>query len=227
MDDLFDLTDLPLQTLFQASPYPWVWLRHLNDALPAFPPRCDFARFPGVDFDEREGRIHVEDGVTILPGAHIYGPVYIAAGVTIGHNALVRGGCLICEGCFLGHAVEVKHSILLPHATCGHRNYVGDSVLGHRVNMGDGSGIANLRADRDPTKTIKVGWKDEVLDTGMRKLGAFVGDDGSIGCRATLQPGTILGRESLVYPNIAVGRTHPPRTVLRPSYTIIAEPRDS
>lgn len=225
MEDLFDLTDLSHPDLFLSSSYPWEWLMHLEESLRALSEQYATEHFPGANFHPEGGPIHLEEGVKILAGAQIYGPVYIGAGAMIGHHAVVRGGCLVSAGCSVGHAVELKHAILLPGATCGHRNYIGDSILGRRVNMGDGSGTANLRADRDPKKTIKVFWKGAVMDTGLRKFGALVGDDSSIGCRATLQPGTVLGKGCLVYPNIAVGRTHPARVVLSPDYRIVSTPR--
>lgn len=227
MVTLFDLHELPFQALFDASPFPWVWLQHLSDALRVGGFDHPIEKlFPDVGFDLSQGPVWIEPDVKIKAGAQIYGPAYIGPGVTIGHHALVRDGCLLAAGSSLGHAVEVKHSILLPGATCGHRNYIGDSVLGRDVNMGDGSGTANLRADRDPRKTIKVEWEGTVLDTGLRKFGALVGDRCSIGCRTTLQPGAVLGPDCLVYPNIAVGRTHAQGMVLMPSYTVVSKPRD-
>ncbi|MBI5654649.1 hypothetical protein HZC53_03290 [Candidatus Uhrbacteria bacterium] len=213
LDSLFDLHGLNvLSGLVDASAYPWEWLEALCVYISE---NCRGAcELPsdGVRYDWSKGPIFISEGARVQTGAVVYGPAYIGPNCVIGHNALVRGGAMILDGCELGHCVEVKHSILLPGAHCGHRNYIGDTVIGRGVNFGDGSGTANLRADRNPKKTIKVTWDGQVVDTGLRKFGALVGDGSSIGCRATLNPGTILGKECLVLSNVSVSRTHPARS---------------
>lgn len=213
LESLFDLKETDeFSQLFDPKKYPWQWL----DVLPGFI-RENFDEsgvlpLGDIKYHEAGGPIYVGPGTRIMSGVVIYGPAFIGPGCIIGHNVLIRDGALIADGCILGHCVEVKHSILLDHTHCGHRNFIGDSVIGRNVNFGDGAGTANLRGDRDPKKTIKVTWDGRVLDTGLRKFGALVGDGSSISCRATLNPGTILGKDCLVLPNVSVSRTHPARS---------------
>lgn len=221
---LFDLEDIEGAYGFMRSSRPWEWIAGLDDHFAGFMQTSSHPKFRGVIIDETKGNVVIEDGAIIRTGAVIYGPTFIGQGAVVGHNALLFH-CLVMERCSIGHCVEVKHSILLPGATCGHRNYVGDSVLGRDVNMGDGSGIANLRADRDPEKTVKVTWNGEKVDTGLRKFGALVGDGSSLGCRSTLNPGTILGKGCLVMPNTVVKGTHAPRMLLSSSAELVAKPR--
>jgi NDP-sugar pyrophosphorylase family protein len=224
LKQLFDLDQTEHDMLFKAYWLPWEWVAGLRVYLRSFPSRTP-SDLPGdVTVDEAEGNVHIEDDVVIRPGVAIYGPTFIGRGTFVNHGALLRGG-LIMNHCSIGHCVEIKNSILLPYATCGHRNYVGDSVLGRDVNMGDGSGIANLRADRDPAKTIKVTWGGERIDTGLQKFGALVGSGTSLGCRSTLNPGTILGKNCLVMPNTVVRGTYPSGTMLMWSAETIAKDR--
>ena len=230
MQDLFDLKDLESIGLFDSAVPPWEWLKRLEAFL--FSLRLEPVQETTYwhneahrQFDLTRGPVYVLPGTVIHPSAVIQGPACIGVGVRIGPHALIRDSCLIMDHCSIGHASEIKHAILFPRAVCGHRNFVGDSILGRHVNMGNGSSTANLRVDRDPKRTTRVTWNGEVVDTGLRKFGALVGDESSIGCQATLQPGTILGRGCLVHPNIAVSRTHPAETELSPSYAVLATPR--
>lgn len=175
--------------------------------------------------DESEGPIFVEYDACVQFGAVLKGPLYIGHGVKIAYHAVVRDGAVIMDGCRVGHASEIKGSILLPGAVSGHRNYIGDSVIGRNVNFGDASGTANLRGDRDPDKTIEITWDGASIDTGRKKLGALVGDGSSIGCRATLCPGSILGKNVLVYPNQLVVGTVPDNHEVAPAQRAKVRPR--
>lgn len=224
LESLFDLNSLGiLSGLVDANAYPWEWLEALCGYIgEKCRGMCDLPS-TGAKYDWSMGPIFISEGARVQSGAVIYGPAYIGANCVVGHGALIRGGAMILDGCELGHCVEIKHSIILPGTHCGHRNYIGDSIVGRDVNFGDGSGTANLRADRDPKKTIKVTWEGKVLDTGLRKFGALVGDRSSLGCRSTLNPGTILGKECLVLSNVSVSRTHPPRTQFSNPEPIVSE----
>lgn len=154
------------------------------------------------------GALHMPEGAYVGPYAMIEGPVWLGPGAYIGHGAFVRGPAVIMAGARVGHASEVKRSIFLPGARAPHFNYVGDSILGRDVNLGAGVKIANFKTFGD---TIRM---DEE-ETGLRKLGAAVGDGVSIGCNAVLSPGTVIGSRTIVYNGALVRGTIPADTVVK------------
>ena len=143
------------------------------------------------------GPVVVEEGATIKSGVTIEGPVYVDRGATVGPNAYVRGSTYLGPDTTVGNAVEVKNSILMTGATVGHLSYVGDSVLGRRVNFGAGTKVANLRHDGEPI-TLTV--KGERVSTGRRKLGVIVGDDAKTGINTSLNAGVVLGARTMTRP---------------------------
>ncbi|MGA1870890.1 MAG: glucose-1-phosphate thymidylyltransferase [bacterium] len=164
---------------------------------------------PGVYlFDDR---IIIGSGTVIEPGALIKGPAVFGDNTEIRQGAYVRGDCLVGDGCVVGHATEIKGSIMLDGAKAGHFAYIGDSILGMKVNLGAGTKLANLRVI-EGTISIKSG--KNRYNTHRRKLGAIIGDQTETGCNAVTSPGTLLGPHSIVYPCVAVppgyypGRTH-------------------
>ncbi|CAI8290845.1 MAG: hypothetical protein CMA41_05980 [Euryarchaeota archaeon] len=169
----------------------------------------------GVDYvtiDERKGPVHVEEGATIEPHVHLIGPCLIEANATIRSHAYVREYTWMMVGSLLGHASESKHSLFFPGAKAPHFNYVGDSILGSNVNLGAGVKLSNLRNDGQP---IGIWFDDVRRETGLRKFGAILGDDVQLGCNAVTNPGTILGKSSMVHPNTTVSGYHSNGSVLR------------
>ena len=157
--------------------------------------------------------IHLAPGCKVEPGALIYGPSFIGPGSEVRQGAYLRGGCLIGAGCVVGHTTEVKNSVMLDGAKAGHFAYLGDSVLGRGVNLGAGTKLANLKIIDRPYR-ITAG--DETHTIDRRKFGAILGDGVETGCNSVTNPGTILGRRSLVAPCVSVpGGYHPPKSVLR------------
>ena len=148
------------------------------------------------------------DGVFIHPDAEIgefvriEGPSYVGANAEIRHSAYLRKGSWICDGAVVGHSSEVKNSILLPNSKAPHFNYVGDSILGFGVNIGAGVKLSNVRNDGgDIAVTLENG---EKVDTGLRKLGALIGDDSQLGCNVVTNPGSIIVPCSMISPNETV-----------------------
>ena len=169
----------------------------------------------GVEYltiDERKGPVHVQEGASIEPHVHLIGPCLIETNTTIRSHAYVREYTWMMSGSLLGHASESKHSLFLPGAKAPHFNYVGDSVLGSNANLGAGVKLSNLRNDG---KYIGIWLNDVRRETGLRKLGAILGDDAQLGCNAVTNPGTVLGKSSMVHPNTTVSGYHPDGSVLR------------
>jgi NDP-sugar pyrophosphorylase family protein len=129
----------------------------------------------------------------------IKGPAIIGRNCEIRHNAYIRGPVLIGDHCTIGNASEVKNVLLFNHSAVPHFNYVGDSILGYRAHLGAGVKISNLKLDGT---SVTVEFEGARVDTGLRKFGALVGDGVEVGCNAVLNPGSILGRGSAVYPNV-------------------------
>ena len=137
-------------------------------------------------------------GTRVERGAVILGPAIIGDKCQIRSHAYIRENCYIGNSCVVGHASELKNTILFNHAMTPHFNYVGDSVLGCRVNLGAGSILSNLRLDG---KEIFIKLKDNDIPTGRRKLGAILGDDCQVGCNAVCNPGTLMGPNTFIFPN--------------------------
>lgn len=165
-----------------------------------------------VTIDERKGLVHVEEGAIVEPHVHLIGPCLIESKATIRSHAYVREYTWMMTESLLGHASESKHSLFLPRAKAPHFNYVGDSILGSNVNLGAGVKLSNLRNDG---QHIGI-WLDDVRrETGLRKFGAILGDNAQLGCNAVTNPGTVLGKSSMVHPNTTVSGYHADDSVVR------------
>jgi len=199
--DYFDLSQLYFADLFEDATNVWEALSGLDEYIAA---QFESGRMKGNYHDKSD--IFVGNNTTIVEGARIEGPAIIGKNCTIGHGAYIRGGCVIGDNVRIGHAVEVKHSIILSDAAIAHFNYVGDSIIGNHVNVSAGAVCANFRLDK---KQIVVKMSDQRIETGLKKLGAIVGDGSNVGVNAVLNPGTILGKDCVVYPLTNVRGVHP------------------
>ena len=158
-----------------------------------------------ITFDQSNGPVIIEQSAIVEPSTHFIGPCYIGNEAVIRHGAYVREYSWICSTAVVGHASEVKHSILLPGAKAPHFNYVGDSILGKAVNLGAGVKLSNLRNDG---AEVYLRIDDDRRPSGLRKFGAILGEGCQLGCNAVTNPGTILGRNSTVWPNVTVTGVH-------------------
>jgi len=158
-------------------------------------------------------RIRIGKGVLVEPGAFIKSPTIIGDRTEVRHGAYIRGNCLIGKDCVVGHVTEVKHTIFLDGAKAGHFAYLGDSILGNGVNLGAGTKLANLRFIKGD---ISISAPGAVVKTGLRKLGAILGDQVQTGCNSVTNPGTLLGKKSMVIPNTTVpSGYHPDSSLIR------------
>jgi bifunctional N-acetylglucosamine-1-phosphate-uridyltransferase/glucosamine-1-phosphate-acetyltransferase GlmU-like protein len=148
-----------------------------------------------------DDQIQLGEGTVVEPGALIKGPAIIGRHTEVRQGAYIRGKCIVGDRCVVGHTTEMKGSVLLDGAKAGHFAYIGDSILGRNTNLGAGTKLANLKLSGD---TVRIPFKGQVIDTGLRKFGAIIGDDTEIGCNAVTNPGTLLGRGSAVFPTVSV-----------------------
>jgi UDP-N-acetylglucosamine diphosphorylase / glucose-1-phosphate thymidylyltransferase / UDP-N-acetylgalactosamine diphosphorylase / glucosamine-1-phosphate N-acetyltransferase / galactosamine-1-phosphate N-acetyltransferase len=195
--DLFDLPEslLAFRPFFLPEAFPWEWIQQIGPALACFPFE-PLARPvpPGVHI---EGPVFIHPSVKLPPYAAIYGPTWIGPESEIRPGAYIRGHVIAGRGCVLGNSCEFKNCLLMDRVEVPHFNYVGDSVLGTKAHLGAGVILSNLRLDRQPVR-VRLG--ERRFDTGLRKFGAIFGDGAEAGCNAVLQPGSILGKGSIVYP---------------------------
>ena len=160
-----------------------------------------------------DDQVHIAPGAVVEPGALLKGPTYIGPGSEVRQGAYLRGGCLVGVGCVVGHTTEMKNSIMMDGAKAGHFAYLGDSILGKDVNLGAGTKLANLKIVERPYH-LKAG--DSMYHVARRKFGAIMGDGVQTGCNSVTNPGTVLGRGSLVAPCTSVaGGYYKPKSVIR------------
>ena len=196
--DLFDLTQTEHAAIFTDCQYAWDALKKIGGYLkanlkPELKNKCDGVAFIGDDVFIGEGTV-VEDGVMIK------GPAIIGKNCQIRHNAYIRENVIIGDNCVVGNSTEIKNSLFFNHAAAPHFNYVGDSILGHKAHLGAGVKISNFKVFPGNI-TVEIDGKP--FDTGLRKFGALLGDGAEVGCNAVLNPGSIIGRGAVVYPNVA------------------------
>lgn len=210
-DDFFELTDPLVASVFEGCEYVWQVLADLEartERLTAGTKTVLGEIVEGAFVSDQA--MFIDKGARIEPGAYVMGPAYIGRGAVVRHGAFVRENVIMLPGSVLGHASEAKHSIMLPQAHAPHFNYVGDSILGARVNLGAGTKLSNLTmvSSKDPETgkrpTLKIAIGDKEYDTGLAKLGAILGDDVQTGCNAVLNPGCLVGQRSLIYANVSL-----------------------
>jgi UDP-N-acetylglucosamine diphosphorylase / glucose-1-phosphate thymidylyltransferase / UDP-N-acetylgalactosamine diphosphorylase / glucosamine-1-phosphate N-acetyltransferase / galactosamine-1-phosphate N-acetyltransferase len=209
--ELFDLAQMPpeLHSLLEAE-FPWEILGRLDAFAAAIPTEVRGQVHPTAVLS---GRVFVDAEAKVGPHALIEGPAWLGRGAEVGHGAYLRGNVVLAPGAKVGHASEVKRSVFLPKAAAPHFNYVGDSVLGAKVNLGAGVKLANFRA---LSGTIKVG----EIDTGLRKFGAALGDGVSLGCNCVTAPGTIVGARTVAYHGVMLRGIYPADTVVKLRQTL-------
>jgi NDP-sugar pyrophosphorylase family protein len=214
--DLFDLSEFPHRDVFDGLEYGWEAISAIAPYLERYLAAADH---PNVVEGTVLGNatligtgIWIGEGTVVEPGVFIKAPALIGRHCEIRHGAYIRGNVIVGDHAVVGHTTEVKNSILLNHAQAPHFAYVGDSVLGCRVNLGAGTKLANLKIVEG---NVHVRVNGQVYDTGLRKFGALVGDDVQIGCNTVTSPGTILSPGCLVHPNTTPKGFYPPRQVVR------------
>lgn len=220
--DLFDLSQTEHGTIFDACEFAWDALRRLADYLkanlnPGLHNQCKGVAWVGDEVFIGEGTV-LEDGVMIK------GPAIIGRNCQIRHNAYFRENVIVGDNCVVGNSTELKNAILFNHSEAPHYNYIGDSILGYKAHLGAGVKISNLKVTRDNVVILHEGQR---IETGLRKFGALIGDRTEIGCNAVLNPGSILGRDSLVYPNVNWRGVLPAGHIAKNRATVEVVPRRS
>ena len=195
--DLFTLAETEHAALFHNLEYAWDALKGLKEYVaanvkPELHNRCEGRAYIGKD-------VFIGEGTVVEDGAMIKGPAIIGRNCEIRHNAYIRENVIIGDGCVIGNSCELKSAVLFNGCQVPHFNYVGDSILGFKAHLGAGVKISNVKLVPGNVMVEKDG---DPFDTGLRKFGALIGDFAEVGCNSVLNPGSILGRHSVIYPNV-------------------------
>jgi len=193
--DLFDLSQTEHAALFDGCEHAWDALKRIREYIKAhlkreLHNRCVGAAYVGDD-------VFIGSGTVLEDGVMIKGPAIIGKNCQLRHNAYLREDVIVGDGCVIGNSCEFKNSFLFNGCNVPHFSYVGDSILGHKAHLGAGVKVSNVKLVKGNV-TVEVNGKP--IDTGLRKFGALVGDNTDVGCNSVLNPGTIIGRGSIVYP---------------------------
>ena len=195
--DYLDLKQTDHAALFHGVTQAWEILMKIENYLKEHLVPANLARIHGNPVIGKQ--VFIGRGTVVEPGAYIKGPAWIGSNCQIRHGAYIRENVIIGSDCVVGNSTEIKNSFLFNGCQVPHFNYVGDSILGAKVHLAAGVIVSNLKLNGDFV-TLRVG--DSVLTTGLRKFGALIGDQAEVGCNAVLNPGTIIGRRSLIYPGV-------------------------
>ncbi len=210
---LFDLSHTAAAEYLNRFVYPWQALKGLGGFISALGATL------GDGYYSPSDGVWIHRSALVAPTAFIGAPAIIGEGSEIRHCAFIRGNALVGENCVVGNSAEIKNSILFDGVQVPHYNYVGDSVLGYKAHLGAGAITSNVKSDKTNVR-ISVGGG---IDTGLKKVGAFVGDFAEVGCNSVLNPGTVIGRNSTVYPLSSVRGVVPADSIYKNKNEIIGK----
>ena len=210
--DLFDLTHTAAGAYLAGFEYPWQALKGIKDMILSLGPTL------GEEYTEVSPAVWVHKTAKVAPTAYLGAPCVIGAGTEVRHCAFIRGSALVGENCVVGNSVELKNVILFDGVQVPHYNYVGDSILGYKAHMGAGSITSNVKSDRSLV-VVKNG--EEKIGTGLKKFGAILGDRAEVGCNSVLNPGSVIGRDTNIYPLSSVRGVVPANSIFKTSGIIV------
>ena len=207
IQELFDLDKTIAADLFRGLTYPWEALAGIKDFILALGETLS-----PEDFDHPAEGVWIAKDAKVFPSAYIGAPCIIDRGAEVRHCAFIRGSAIVGKGAVVGNSTELKNVVLFDKVQVPHYNYVGDSILGYRSHMGAGSITSNVKSDKS---LVVVKSADEAVETGRKKVGAMLGDGVEVGCNSVLNPGTVIGRGSQVYPVSCVRGVIPPNSIYK------------
>ena len=213
-ENLFDLTHSLAGKYLAGFAYPWQALKGIRELILALGPGL------GEEYEERMPQVWVHRTAVVAPTAFLGAPCIIGAGTEVRHCAFIRGSALVGGNCVVGNSVELKNVILFDNVQVPHYNYVGDSILGYKSHMGAGSVTSNVKSDQ----TLVVARNgDEKIETGLKKFGAMLGDFVEVGCNSVLNPGTVIGRNSNIYPTSCVRGVVPENSIWKTGGVVVTK----
>ena len=211
--DLYDLSHSRAGSYLECFTYPWEVLSGISELI------VEIGKtLPADEYDNPSENVWIAKDAVVFPTAHIGAPCIIGHKTEVRQCAFIRGSALVGDNCVVGNSTELKNVILFDNVQVPHYNYVGDSILGYKSHMGAGSITSNVKSDKS---LICIKADDEKIETGIQKVGAFLGDYAEIGCNSVLCPGSIIGRKSTIYPLSRVRGVVPSNTIYKNQTEIV------
>ena len=192
IEALYTLEETIAKDLFQGAVYPWEVLPKIHDFILELG-----ERLPEDEYEKVGEDVWIAKSAKVFPSAYIHGPAIIGKEAEVRHGAFIRGNAIVGEGAVVGNSTELKNVVLFNKVQVPHYNYVGDSILGYKAHMGAGSITSNVKSDK---KLVVVKTPEGGIETGMKKFGAMLGDEVEVGCGTVLNPGSVVGKQSNIYP---------------------------
>ena len=192
IENIYNLNETIAKDIFEGATYPWEVLPKIEEFIINLGKQLD-----KNEYEEKEGNIWIAKSAKVAPTAYIAGPAIIGKNAEVRHCAFIRGKAIVGEGAVVGNSTELKNVILFNKVQVPHYNYVGDSILGYKAHMGAGSITSNVKSDK---KLVIVKNKQEQIETGLKKFGAMIGDEVEVGCGSILNPGSVIGKHTNIYP---------------------------
>ena len=214
VNDLYDLNHSIAGSYLAGFSYPWEALDGIKELI------LRLGSTLGDDYAQTAPQVWVHKTAVVAPTAYLGAPCIIGPGTEVRHCAFIRGSALVGENCVVGNSVELKNVILFDNVQVPHYNYVGDSILGYRSHMGAGSLTSNVKSDKT---LVVIKSKDEAIPTGRKKVGAMVGDFVEVGCNSVLNPGTVIGRHSNIYPTSCVRGVVPENSIFKTGGIVVTK----
>ena len=207
--ELFSLDKTIAAGIFEGAVYPWEVLSKIGDYIVGLG-----NSLPQKEYYKRGDNIWIHKEATVFDSAYIAGPAIICKGAEVRHCAFIRGKAIVGECAVVGNSTELKNVILFNNVQVPHYNYVGDSILGYKSHMGAGSITSNVKSDKTLV-VVKDRFNHEEIETGLKKMGAMLGDYVEVGCNSVLNPGTVIGRNSNIYPLSRVRGVVPENSIFK------------
>lgn len=213
--ELFDLTKTMASDYLDSFTYPFEALKGISELIVRLGESLDSSIY-----EKRGENVWVAKSAKVAPTAFLGGPCIIGEDTEVRHCAFIRGSALVGNGCVVGNSVELKNVIIFDDVQVPHYNYVGDSILGYHSHMGAGSITSNVKADKT---NVVIKSDGDSIETGLKKVGAFLGDYAEIGCNSVLNPGTVIGRHSNVYPLSMVRGVVPANSIYKKKGEVVGK----
>lgn len=213
IEDLYDLEHTRAADYLKGFTYPWEALEGIKSLILELG-----ARLSSEEFDHPSEDVWIAKDAVVYPNNYIAGPCIIGHKTEVRPGAFVRGSALVGDNCVVGNSTELKNVILFDNVQVPHYNYVGDSILGYKSHMGAGSITSNVKSDK---KLVVIKNEGENIETGRKKVGAMLGDRVEVGCNSVLNPGTVIGRDSNVYPVSCVRGVIPENSIYKEAKKIV------
>ena len=211
--ELFDLSHSAAAPLLGRFEYPWEALSDISDFIIEIG-----KKLPEDEFDHPQEDVWIAKDATVFPSAYVHGPCIIGHRTEVRHCAFIRGSALVGNDCVVANSTELKNVILFDGVQVPHYNYVGDSILGYKAHMGAGSITSNVKGDKT---NVGVKTREGNIEKKKKKFGAMLGDFAEIGCNSVLNPGTVIGRNSQIYPVSCVRGVVPPDSIYKDKDDIV------